>query len=294
MSWTGPIKPHPFGACHSVAISDDREQELADRDLRATERREAPQRGDGTRIVAAFQTAVALPRASQTNVPGALVFKEAQMIAWVRNLVYTIAVQDAEPAKLTGALAVETPGYELRSANGRGEGVYASCDYRRGQIVLVGRIEAEVPGNHSHASQVARDRFVLHGGLISKVNHSCSPNCGIHVNETGAHDFVARHHIPTGVELTFDYAMRNYTIEYFPERCRCGATGCRGSITGWKDLPPELKRAYHGLVAPYLLDLDAEAAGSLRPRGDRGEVQIGRTHQARVDVPPPAADGSHC
>ena len=99
------------------------------------------------------------------------------------------------------------------------------CDYRQDEILMVGRIEAEVPRNHSHASQIAPDRFVLHGGLISKVNHSCSPNCSIHVNDTGAHDFVARHHIPGGAELTFDYAMRNFTIEYFPERCRCGAAG---------------------------------------------------------------------
>ena len=180
-----------------------------------------------------------------------------------------IAVQDSEPATLTEASAAETPGYELGPTDDRGEGVYATRDYRQGEIVMVGRIEAEVPRNHSHASQIAPDRFILHGGLISKVNHSCSPNCGIHVNETDAHDFVARRHIPAGAELTFDYAMRNFTIEYFPERCRCGTAGCRGSITGWKDLPPERKRAYRGLVAPYLLDLDDEAADSLPLRGDR-------------------------
>jgi len=158
----------------------------------------------------------------------------------------------------------ETPGYELRSTtDDRGEGVYATRSYKQGEIVMVGHIETEVPGNYSHASQITFNRFVLHGGLISKVNHSCDPNCGIHVNETGAHDFVARNDISAGAELTFDYAMRNFTIEYFPKRCQCGAACCRGSITGWKNLPPERKRAYRGLVAPYLLDLDVEAANSL-------------------------------
>jgi hypothetical protein len=29
-------------------------------------------------------------------------------------------------------------------------------------------------------------------------------------------------------------------------------------VTGWKDLPHEVKSAYAGLVAPYLLKMDCE------------------------------------
>jgi len=177
--------------------------------------------------------------------------------------VYVIAVKDNNPTTSTGAPATDTSGYELRSTNNsRGEGVYATRDYQQGETVMIGRIDENVSRNHSHASQIAVNRFVLHGGLISKVNHSCSPNCGIHVNETGAHDFIACQHISADSELTFDYAMRNFTVEYFPKQCKCGAMGCRGAITGWKDLPAERKWAYRGLVAPYLLDLDAEATGT--------------------------------
>ena len=125
---------------------------------------------------------------------------------------------------------------------------------------MVGRIESEASRNHSHASQVASDRFVFHGGLISKANHSCAPNCGIHVNSTGAHDFVARQDIEAGVEVTFDYAMRNLSVEHFPVSCGCGAPACRGSITGWKDLPASRKADYAGFVAPYLLAIDKAAA----------------------------------
>ena len=77
---------------------------------------------------------------------------------------------------------------------------------------MVGVIEAELDHNHSHASQLSEKRFVLHGGLIAKVNHSCEPNCGIHLNASGAHDFVARQPITAGQEIIFDYAMRNYTV----------------------------------------------------------------------------------
>ena len=73
-------------------------------------------------------------------------------------------------------------------------------------------------------------------------------------------DFVALRPIAAGDEITFDYAMRNYVIEHFPDRCLCGAEHCRGTITGWKDLPAERKAAYGELVAPYLLAADADAA----------------------------------
>ncbi len=151
-------------------------------------------------------------------------------------------------------------GYELRMAAGtKGDGVYATRCFDIGEKVMVGEIERRVSANDSHATQVSRTKWVRHGGLGPKVNHSCSPNCGVRLNDSGACDFVARKPITAGEEITFDYAMRNYSIEHFPQYCRCGSPTCRGSITGWKDLPDERKGAYAGLVAPYLLEIDREA-----------------------------------
>jgi hypothetical protein len=107
-------------------------------------------------------------------------------------------------------------------------------------------------------SQIGENKFVLHDGLITKVNHACDPNCGIRVNETGGHNFVAINEISVNEEITFDYAMRNYMIDYFPKECMCGSKKCRGRITGWKDLPDEKKKDYEGFAAPYLLELDAQ------------------------------------
>ncbi len=147
-------------------------------------------------------------------------------------------------------------GYELRKTPGKGEGVFATKTFKPNEIVMVGVIEEIVEKNHSHASQIGPDTWVMHAGLISKVNHSCEPNCGIKVNETGGHDFVAFKEINIGDELTFDYAMRNYSVEYFGEQCRCGSKQCRGKITGWKDLPKDKRKEYEGFIAPYLLELD--------------------------------------
>ena len=149
-------------------------------------------------------------------------------------------------------------GFELRESPEKGEGIFATKPFEVGDMVMVGIIEEVLSANHSHASQISENEYVLHAGMISKVNHSCGPNCGIRVNETGAHDFIAMKDISVNEEITFDYTMRNYTIDHFPQQCMCGSKRCRGRITGWKDLPDEKKIEYEGFVAPYLLELDAK------------------------------------
>ena len=124
-------------------------------------------------------------------------------------------------------------GYELSlSGDGRGDGVFATRSFQPGETVMVGEIDRRLPQNHSHATQIGPTEYVQLSGLGSKVNHSCDPNCGIRVNDAGAPDLVARRNIGAGEEITFDYAMRNYSVEHFPSRCRCGAARCRGTVTG--------------------------------------------------------------
>lgn len=157
-------------------------------------------------------------------------------------------------------------GCELRPAgNGTGDGVFATRDFEVGETVVVGIIERRLQRNDSHATQISQTEFVLHAGFGPLVNHSCDPNCGVRVNDTGAFDIVARGRIVTGEEITFDYAMRNDAVEHFPARCRCGSAFCRGSVSGWKDLPEDRKRAYDGFVAPYLLEIERDRqAGRVR------------------------------
>lgn len=145
---------------------------------------------------------------------------------------------------------------EIRTTPGKGSGVFAKKDFSAGEIVSVGTIEQVLKENNAHAIQIGENTFVLQNEISSMVNHSCSPNCGIHVNETGAHDYKAMRDIVTGEEITFDYAMQNYTIDYFPDQCQCGSNECRGSITGWKDLPASKKTEYHGFIPAYLVELD--------------------------------------
>jgi hypothetical protein len=148
-------------------------------------------------------------------------------------------------------------GVELRrKADGTGDGVLATRPFATGETVMVGFLVGALTGNDSHATQVAPDRWARHGGFGPMVNHSCDPNCGVRLNAGQAFDFVARRAIGAGQELTFDYAMRNFTIDHFPDACLCGAPQCRGTVTGWKDLPAARKADYGELVAPYLRAMD--------------------------------------
>jgi uncharacterized protein len=151
-----------------------------------------------------------------------------------------------------------------RMVDGKGDGVLATRPFAAGETVMVGFLIGALTCNDSHATQVGPGRWALHGGLGPKVNHSCDPNCGVRLNDGQAFDFVARRAIGAGQEVTFDYAMRNFTIDHFPVMCLCGAARCRGSITGWKDLPAARKADYGELVAPYLRMMDddiRQAAG---------------------------------
>ncbi len=158
-------------------------------------------------------------------------------------------------------------GIEVRKAHGRGQGVFTLKAFGPGDTVMVGVLESTGITNHSHASQIGKNKFGFHSGLSSKLNHSCDPNCGIQLNASGGHNFVAMRNMAMGEEATYDYAMRNFTIEHFPENCSCGQDICRGSITGWKDLPEARKNAYQGFAAPYLVEMDrnAETDSQRRP-----------------------------
>lgn len=146
-------------------------------------------------------------------------------------------------------------GYELRTTATKGEGVFATRAFKAGETVMIATIETILDQNDSHATQIGEHQFARFSGLMSKHNHSCSPNCGVKVTETGAHKLVAIKDISIEEEITLDYAMRNATIDFFTEPCSCGSEKCRGKITGWKDLPADKKREYEGFVVPYLLEL---------------------------------------
>lgn len=158
---------------------------------------------------------------------------------------------------VSGQVQLEVEGCELATTSeGKGDGVFATPSFGCGEMAVAGVVLQRLAENYSHASQIGAFEYVQLGGLAPMVNHSCDPNCGVHVNQSGGYDLIVRRTIAPGEEITFDYAMRNYSVAHFPGSCQCGTSLCRGAVTGWKDLTAERKAAYSGMVAPYLLAMD--------------------------------------
>jgi len=145
---------------------------------------------------------------------------------------------------------------ELRDIPGKGQGVFSARDFKAGDTISVGVIKKILSKNERNATQIGEKKFVLLAGLMSRINHSCDPNCGIKPNLLGAYDLIALKNGKRDEEVTFDYALQNYVIDYFTEKCACGTAICREDITGWRDLPLERRKEYADFVAPYLIEMD--------------------------------------
>jgi len=78
------------------------------------------------------------------------------------------------------------------------------------------------------------------------LNHSCEPNLGLQ----GQVVYVALRDIEIDEELTFDYAMSD--DEFYEMKCRCGASTCRGTITGLDWRKPEIQKKYDGYFSWFI------------------------------------------
>ena len=79
------------------------------------------------------------------------------------------------------------------------------------------------------------------------INHSCDPNCG----PSGNVVLVALRDIAAGEELGYDYATTDGS-DYDEFECDCGASLCRGKVSGHDWMLPELQLRYRGSFSPYL------------------------------------------
>ncbi len=172
------------------------------------------------------------------------------------------------------ALSYLSPKAAVRASPIHGRGLFAAVSIQTGEIVWVkgghiftrGTLEEIAPVLGPAEIQVADDLFIgplepgeREGSMIFS-NHSCDPNIAVQ----GQIVFVALRRIAAGEELTHDWATTdddNYTMQ-----CRCGAAGCRGTITGKDWQRRDLQRKYRGLFSWYLQrKIDALAASEARP-----------------------------
>ncbi|MEO8191111.1 MAG: SET domain-containing protein-lysine N-methyltransferase [Acidobacteriota bacterium] len=133
-----------------------------------------------------------------------------------------------------------------------GRHVHATRAIEPGTLIIEGW-GPRLPSRTRHSFQVDVDTHVLVPGPIELINHSCDPNCGV-LLPRGAQSLqiYARRLIAAGEELRTDYASFEWEIEFMPSPCLCETALCRGSVTGYKDLPEARRREYEPYVAEYL------------------------------------------
>lgn len=173
-------------------------------------------------------------------------------------------------------------------------GVFASVDIARGDLIAVwgGEIvtgdvvSTYAPDQLRLTLQVEEDLYLVssHEGPSDWVNHSCAPNAGLRGQTT----LIALRDIRAGEEICFDYAMSDGSA-YDEFSCQCGATNCRGKVTGQDWQRPELWLAYGSHFSPYLLRRIEQLKKQLRAEARRDRrhatvTQISMGRQTRSDL----------
>ena len=123
---------------------------------------------------------------------------------------------------------------EVRSAGGKGGGVYARRPFVEGEFIFRRRhacvlTTSELPAasewQREHLCELGFDRFAVLAPPGCYLNHSCDPNAMRH----GVKVFAWRR-ISEGDEITIDYRLNAFDGSSWP--CDCGAETCTGTVVG--------------------------------------------------------------
>lgn len=115
----------------------------------------------------------------------------------------------------------------------------------------------ELPQDSSVYLQMGPNLFLGPIGTVNGVdyiNHSCNPNCYIHVLGNRA-ILYSLYVIPANSELTFDYSTTSTdTLDSWKMNCECGYNKCRKVISGWQYVPQDVQDKYNqkGIIPLYI------------------------------------------
>lgn len=153
-----------------------------------------------------------------------------------------------------------SPKCKIGQSKIHGTGLFAVSDISKNEVVAIkgGHILSRSQwqnletGLGSAEIQIAEDFYIApisqeqREGSMLYTNHSCDPNIGIQ----GQIIFLAMRNILTGEELTHDWATTD--DDDYSMKCNCGATQCRGTITGQDWKMEKLQHRYQGWFAWHL------------------------------------------
>lgn len=135
-----------------------------------------------------------------------------------------------------------------------GKGLFARRTIQAGEVLivyggrLIGDAELGALGPHSTLAVAEGQHLVqAQDDPAQYVNHSCDSNAWLRDQIT----LIARRPIETGDEVTLDYALVTSQSDW-DMCCDCGASNCRGTITGNDWQQPILQRRYTGHFSPFI------------------------------------------
>ena len=141
-----------------------------------------------------------------------------------------------------------------------GQGVFTTVDIPTNVPIIEVRgtiyKEKDLPNpNHPALLQVGPDIFIgPSGGVDDYINHSCNPNCLVHIAGNRAVVY-SMYVIPEGSEITFDYST-TATDDHnkWKMECQCGEFACRKIISGHQYLDDTTKQKMQdkGMLPLYI------------------------------------------
>ena len=152
---------------------------------------------------------------------------------------------------------------DVRASALGGVGGFATAPIGEGETLLIlgGPLLTQPEMERTLAAYIAAGKYFnslqveeglhlhLEDVLPVPFNHSCDSNGWM----ADAVTVVARRDITPGEEVTVDYTLQTaQPVALLECSCRCGATACRGTITGDDWRLPDVQERYRGHFAPFI------------------------------------------
>jgi len=161
------------------------------------------------------------------------------------------------------------PGLETRDSPIGGQGLFTREAIAAGEMVLrwggMVYLGADILAGKANSESIAvlgddlylADPVGEPAGEDYPLNHSCDPNLWM----ADAVSLAARREIAASEELTADYTLWLYDVDWELAPCRCGSRLCRGRVSAadWKLLL--LQARYAGHFTPWINERIAEGGG---------------------------------
>ncbi len=117
-----------------------------------------------------------------------------------------------------------------------------------GDILTTEQLATRHPGDVKDFLQIGIDLWKSKSGSFDDyMNHSCSPNCWVHIVGYRA-ILTTLYDIKPGMEITWDWSTTSTeTKEQWSMDCKCGYVHCRKVISGFQYVPRDIQDHYKSI-----------------------------------------------